>query len=134
MEGRTKTPPVTSRHAVLLFFSSASLLAYEIFLMRLVSIGFWYHFAYMVISLALLGVGAAGSFLFLLSRRVYKKMEVWLVLLAGAASLSFPVSFSLAKEIGLYSKPQVQLLIGKGRQSLHRTHDRFDLIQLSLLN
>jgi hypothetical protein len=101
MEGQPKTPSVTSRHAVLLFFTSASVLAYEILLMRLLSIGFWYHFAYMVISLALLGFGAAGSFLFLLSRRVYGNMEVWLVLLAGAASLSFPLSFSLAKAIGL---------------------------------
>jgi len=101
MEGKTKTPPVTSRHAVLLFFTSASVLAYEILLMRLLSITFWYHFAYMVISLALLGFGASGSFLFLLSRRVYKKMDVWLVLLAGAASLSFPLAFSVSKEIGL---------------------------------
>ena len=101
MEGKTKTPPVTSRHAVLLFFTSASVLAYEILLMRLLSISFWYHFAYMVISLALLGFGASGSFLFLLSRRVYKKMDGWLVLLAGAASLSFPLAFSVAKEIGL---------------------------------
>ena len=101
MEGQPKIPPVTSRHAVLLFFTSASVLAYEIVLMRLLSISFWAHFAYMVISLALLGFGAAGSFLFLLSRRVYGNMEVWLVLLAGAASLSFPLAFSLAKEIGL---------------------------------
>jgi spermidine synthase len=101
MEGKTKTPPVTSRHAVLLFFTSASVLAYEILLMRLLSISFWYHFAYMVISLALLGFGASGSFLFLLSRRVYRNMDAWLILLAGAASLSFPLAFSLAKEIGL---------------------------------
>jgi hypothetical protein len=86
MEGKQTTPPVTSRHAVFLFFTSASVLAY---------------FAYMVISLALLGFGAAGSFLFLLSRRVYGNMEGWLVFLAGAASLSFPLAFSLAREIGL---------------------------------
>jgi len=101
MEDKTKTPLVTPRHALLLFFTSASVLAYEILLMRLLSISFWYHFAYMVISLALLGFGAAGSFLFLLSRRVYGNMDTWLVLLAGAASLSFPLAFSLAKEIGL---------------------------------
>jgi len=101
MKGKTKTPPVTSRHAVLLFLTSASVLAYEILLMRLLSITFWYHFAYMVISLALLGFGASGSFLFLLSRRVYEKMDAWLVLLAGIAALSFPLAFSVAKEIGL---------------------------------
>jgi spermidine synthase len=101
MEGKIKTPRVTSRHAVLLFFTSASVLAYEILLMRLLSISFWYHFAYMVISLALLGFGASGSLLFLLSRRVYGNMDAWLVFLAGAASLSFPLAFSISKEIGL---------------------------------
>src|SRR5512137_2177328 len=101
MEGKTKTPAVTSHHSLLLLCTSASVLAYEILLMRLLSISFWYHFAYMVISLALLGFGAAGSFLFLMSRRIYGNMDAWLVLLAGAASLSFPLAFSLAQGIGL---------------------------------
>jgi len=101
MEGKTKTPIATSHHAVLLFCTSASVLAYEILLMRLLSISLWYHFAYMVISLALLGFGAAGSFLFLLSRRVYRNMDAWLVILAGAASLSFPLAFSLSQQISL---------------------------------
>ena len=92
---------MTSHHAVLLFCTSASVLAYEILLMRLLSISFWYHFGYMVISLALLGFGASGSFLFLLSGRVYRNMDAWLVILAGAASLSFPLAFSLAQAIGL---------------------------------
>jgi spermidine synthase len=34
----------------------------------------------------------------------------------------------------LYSKPEVQLLIREARQFLHGTEDRFDLIQLSLLD
>jgi predicted membrane-bound spermidine synthase len=101
MESKTTTARVTSRHAVLLFFTSASVLAYEILLMRLLSIGFWTHFAYMVISLALLGFGASGSLLFLLSARVHRNRDAWLVALAGAASLSFPLAFSLAGEIGL---------------------------------
>jgi hypothetical protein len=44
---------------------SAAALAYEILLMRLFSIIQWHHFAYMMISLALLGFGASGSFLVL---------------------------------------------------------------------
>ncbi|MGI9435208.1 MAG: SAM-dependent methyltransferase [Geminicoccaceae bacterium] len=42
---------------------SAGILAYEILLTRLLSIVHWHHFAYMVISIALLGFGASGSFL-----------------------------------------------------------------------
>lgn len=42
---------------------SASSLAYEMLLMRLFSIIQWHHFAYMIISLALLGYGVSGTFL-----------------------------------------------------------------------
>jgi spermidine synthase len=49
------------------FFSiallSASALSYEILLIRLFSIIQWHHFAYMIISLSLLGYGASGMFL-----------------------------------------------------------------------
>ena len=47
---------------------SAAALAYEILLMRLFSIIQWHHFAYMMISLALLGYGASGTFLVLTRR------------------------------------------------------------------
>ena len=42
---------------------AAAALGYEILLMRLFSIVQWHHFAYMMISLALLGYGASGTFL-----------------------------------------------------------------------
>ena len=42
---------------------SAGILAYEILLTRLLAIVQWHHFAYMIISLALLGFGASGTFL-----------------------------------------------------------------------
>lgn len=45
--------------AVLLI--SAAALGYELLLMRLLSIVQWHHFAYMIISLALLGYGASGT-------------------------------------------------------------------------
>jgi len=42
---------------------SAAALAYEILLIRLFSIALWHHFAYMIISLAMLGYGASGALL-----------------------------------------------------------------------
>ena len=45
------------------FLLSAATLAYEIVLLRAFSIGQWYHFAFMVISIALLGFGASGTVL-----------------------------------------------------------------------
>lgn len=89
------------RHAILLFCTSASILAYEILLMRLLSISYWYHFAYMVISMALLGFGGAGSILSLSLDRMRSRAEEWMVLLAGATAVSFPLAFSLAQKVGL---------------------------------
>lgn len=42
---------------------SGAAIGYEILLMRLFSVVQWHHFAYMVIGLALLGIGASGTFL-----------------------------------------------------------------------
>ncbi|MCH7852133.1 MAG: class I SAM-dependent methyltransferase, partial [Candidatus Marinimicrobia bacterium] len=51
--------------AVLLWGLSFSLLAYEVVLLRILTYLQWYHFAYLVISLALLGFGASGTLLHL---------------------------------------------------------------------
>jgi spermidine synthase len=61
-----------------IFLVSAMALSYEILLMRLFSIVQYHHFAYMVISLALLGYGASGSFLTFFRQRLLR---------------SFPASF-----------------------------------------
>lgn len=47
------------------FLTSLSALAFEVALTRLFSISLWYHFAFMVMSIALLGYGASGSILML---------------------------------------------------------------------
>jgi hypothetical protein len=44
-----------------IFLFSFSSLAYEIALTRIFSISLWYHFAFMVISIAMLGIGAGGT-------------------------------------------------------------------------
>lgn len=89
------------RHAVLLSATSASVLGYEILLMRLLSIGQWHHFAYMAISMALLGFGVAGSLLFLFFREIERRPDGWLVGLAGATAVSFSLAFSLSQKVGL---------------------------------
>ncbi len=42
---------------------SAAIIAFQLALMQILSYVQWYHFAYMIISIALLGFGAAGTFL-----------------------------------------------------------------------
>src|SRR5262249_42018092 len=66
---------------------SAASLGYEILLMRLFSIVQWHHFAYMMISLALLGYGASGTFLAL--------TQHWLRPRFAAAFMSLAVLFGL---------------------------------------
>lgn len=56
-------------HFLALLCISSSSLAYELILMRLFSIVQWYHFAYMVISIALLGFAASGTLLALIQHR-----------------------------------------------------------------
>ncbi len=60
---------------VSIFLISLSLLAYEILLMRIFSITSWSHFAYMVVSVALLGFGASGSFLSFFRKKIVKKSD-----------------------------------------------------------
>ncbi len=90
----------SSRYAILIAATSLSVLAYEIILMRLLSIGLWYHFASMVISMALLGFGASGSFLFLTYDRIKRNLNGWLVFLSAIASISFPFAFTLSQKMG----------------------------------
>ena len=95
---QTRTP---APHAVLMCAVSAALLAYEILLMRLLSIAHWHHFAYMVISIALLGLGGAGSLVFMVFQRIRKRLDAWLILLACATAVSFSLAFGLSQMTGL---------------------------------
>ena len=53
-----------------IFLVSGSVLMFEISLIRIFSIYLWYHFAFMVISIAMLGIGSAGTFLAVCSGRI----------------------------------------------------------------
>ncbi|MBL0716291.1 MAG: hypothetical protein JJV98_21635, partial [Desulfosarcina sp.] len=65
---------------------SAAVLSYEILLMRLFAIVHWHHFAFMMISIALLGYGASGTFLMLLPSLGAGHLRS--LFLAGAAGFS----------------------------------------------
>src|SRR5687768_17104258 len=57
---------------------SAALIAFQLVLIQVLSLVQWYHFAYMVISVALLGFGAAGSCLAVFRHRLLGHLEVLL--------------------------------------------------------
>ena len=72
---------------------SAALIAYEIVLMRRLLIESWHHFGYLVISTALLGFGASGTFLAVIERRVRarpRETMFWLTVGMAAALLVMP--------------------------------------------
>jgi len=48
-----------------IFLVSSVLIAYQILLVKLLSIQYWYHFSYLIISIALLGFGTSGTFVFI---------------------------------------------------------------------
>ncbi|MGH9804579.1 MAG: spermidine synthase, partial [Candidatus Acidiferrales bacterium] len=86
------------RPLLALLLLSSAVLAYQIALMRAFSISLWHHFAYMVISIALLGFGASGTFLALWRRREQQTAEAFAAF-AALFALSLPVSFAVAQRI-----------------------------------
>jgi SAM-dependent methyltransferase len=78
---------------------SAAILAYEVLLMRLFSIIWWHHFAYMIISIALLGFGASGTALALVGRRLNRRFDA--ALAASAALFAITAVMSCGAAIRL---------------------------------
>ncbi|HYR05583.1 MAG TPA: SAM-dependent methyltransferase [Gallionella sp.] len=78
---------------------SASVLAYEVLLTRLFSIMLWHHFAYMIISAAMLGYGASGTALTLLKKKIAPHFGAVYVMTAVALALLMPMAFILAQQV-----------------------------------
>src|SRR5215213_8381936 len=76
-----------TRHHIRLLTATAllsvAMIAYQVAVMQLLSFVQWYHFANMVISIALLGFGAAGTVLSLFRNRLLRHSEtllpVWMI-------------------------------------------------------
>ena len=84
---------------VSIFLISAAALAYEILLMRLLSIIQWHHFAYMIISLALLGYGVSGTFLALTRQWLQQRFAAVYIASAVLFGVSMVVCFALAQRV-----------------------------------
>jgi len=78
---------------------SAGVLASEVLLTRLFSIVQVHHFAYMVISIALLGYGASGTFLALFRERLEAHFSAVFAVNATLFGLSLVASFALAERL-----------------------------------
>jgi len=78
---------------------SATALGYEILLMRVLSIVQWHHFAYMIISLALLGYGASGTFIALNKQWLESRFELAFAVCALLFSVTIVACFVLGQSI-----------------------------------
>lgn len=81
------------------FFVSLSMLILEISWTRVLSVAQWYHFAFLVISIALFGMGAAGTFLSVYPGMLEEELAGRLRTLTFAYSLSIVASFWMANNI-----------------------------------
>ncbi len=70
-----------------LFLISFSLFIYQVSLLRILSVSDFYHFAFLIVSVALLGFGISGSFLPFFIRRIKSERLLYLIF-----SLGFSVS------------------------------------------
>ena len=84
---------ITPRIFLVIFLCSLSSLAYEITLTRIFSVSLWYHFAFMVISIAMLGIGASGTVLTLYPRlKNLSYIGLYSLLLGIGISMSYILS------------------------------------------
>jgi hypothetical protein len=78
---------------------SAAALAYEVLLARLFAIIQGYHFAYMIISMALLGYGASGSLIALVQDRLRPRADAAFATLAALFGVAALACFGLAERL-----------------------------------
>lgn len=101
-----------------IFLFSFSSLAYEIVLTRIFSISLWYHFAFMVISIAMLGIGASGTVLSLYPKlkapsrheSIQTRIGIYGLFLGGSITLSYVSSNQLPFDPVTLQWDRIQLL------------------------
>jgi hypothetical protein len=82
--------------ALTIFLCSSASLAYEVALTRIFSISLWYHFAFMIISIAMLGFAASGTALALYPRlKKIGNLSLYTLLLG----IAIPASYLLANRV-----------------------------------
>ena len=135
----TLSPRVGSRRIYLaVFLISASILMLELVLTRIFSVKLYYHYAFMVISLALLGSGASGVYVYLFPKffrpdRLERQLLAFCWLFAASIPLvlgfilrlDFQFDFTLRqlwRIVLLYGIPSVPFFLGGLCLSLAMTH------------
>jgi len=93
-------------------FVSAAVLFFEVSLMRLLLVAGWHHFAFLVISVVLLGFGASGTLLVIGRAWALRHAETLLLALLVATASAMPVSWALAQHVPVEAR-LVPALLGR---------------------
>ncbi len=95
----------TGRRLVwVVFLVSGAVLAFEIALMRVLLVASWHHFAFLVISVVLLGFGASGTALLISRSWVVPRGERVLFGLALGTAVSMPICCALAQHVPIETR------------------------------
>ena len=93
-----------------IFLFSFSSLAYEIALTRIFSVSLWYHFAFMIISIAMLGIGASGTVLSLYRNlRNISNIKLYSLFLGIGITTSYLISNQIPFDPVRFSWDKIQL-------------------------
>jgi hypothetical protein len=99
-----------------IFLVSFALIALQLFYMRALSVLRYHHFSYLVISTALLGFGASGTFLSFMLPALRRRFDLWAGRFYLFFTVSIPASYLLTRLLPidirylLYSGDQLLLL------------------------
>lgn len=101
LSSKGMTPPagesIRGRLLLSLGILSAAIIAFQLALMQILSIVQWHHFAYMVISVALLGFGAAGTVLALFRQRLLTHIRLLLPVLMISCGIAMSLVIYLSQ-------------------------------------
>ena len=96
-EGVDAPSIATGRLAWSVFFCAAGVLGYEVAIMRILLVASWHHFAFLVISLALLGFGTSGALLTVVRDRILPRAGEVLDALLVVTAVSMPVCAAILR-------------------------------------
>jgi len=96
------------------FFSALASLGYEVLLVRIFSIALWYHFAFMVVSIAMLGLAVSGTVLAVFRARHPGSLEfrpTWLTGLSAAMIFCYLLAVRIPFDPVRLSWDKTQILL-----------------------
>lgn len=106
---------LTGWHLLGIFVIAMASLLHEFTLTRILSVSLWYHFAFMIISVALLGIGISGVAISLFPKFLQRPADKLLTLLAmiygGSVILTFVVSYYIPIDPFSLFTQKIQFLI-----------------------